>query len=337
MPLHVYMSGNRPERGTPAGAVGLPRRGKACYREKFHHVSHILSRLRNGAGFRSAGIAMGANSTWLDVLGGSVKCQESTMRSLSVRGSSSKRIVAIAAPVVGLIGLLVVTSVPSLAIRLLDVLAIGSRLSAAVQIGPREVLPSPSEWVAFDADVMVSSPGEVILGRFHRAADGSQRLVTGDGASITVITIWNVSEGEYYLKDPKDRWFRGPLRMPSNGLRPRQRLKDTVGMHAYPSRLAFREGQNRSLSAEDGFEVYFIVGANGSIRFEAPDLNWFPLIHQSVTGRRVERFNVVLRDQAPELFLPPPDAVIGYATEPGYVNEPTEEELSQIPAPPAAP
>lgn len=56
-----------------------------------------------------------------------------------------------------------------------------SRAASRVEVqSSRDEIPSPREWVPFEADVRVSSPGkEEVTGRFHRSADGSVRLETG--------------------------------------------------------------------------------------------------------------------------------------------------------------
>lgn len=89
------------------------------------------------------------------------------------------------------------------------------------QRGPREEIPSPRDWVSFEADVRVMSPGKAeVSGRFHRGSDGSERLVTTLNGRQMVVSIWHVPSSTYYLRRPDGMWVSGPMKLPQSGWRP---------------------------------------------------------------------------------------------------------------------
>lgn len=64
--------------------------------------------------------------------------------------------------------------------------------------------------------------------------------------------------------------------------------------------------------ADDGIDVYLYLDldSGGNVHLQAPALNMLDLVNQSVTGRREEVYNIVLREPDPSLFRPPLDAAV---------------------------
>ena len=75
------------------------------------------------------------------------------------------------------------------------------------------------------------------------------------------------------------------------------RLADTThGLH-WPARRQV---------ATEGFEVFEYHDVGGNTHLQAPSLNMFDLVNQSITGRREEIYDVILREPPADLFVPPP-------------------------------
>jgi hypothetical protein len=184
----------------------------------------------------------------------------------------------------------------------------------ARQPGPRPLIALPTEWVGFEAKVRVfSADMEKVEGRLFRASDGSQRLETGPaGGPVMTIDIRNVPEQTHYLfarlaHQMAASWTSAPMDVPEwGGRRPMLRAADQPGVRKHPFRLSVGPGDKPNVFASEGFEVYEYHDLGGNTHLQAPELNMVDLVNQSITGRREELYDVVVREPSPELFLPPP-------------------------------
>jgi hypothetical protein len=72
-------------------------------------------------------------------------------------------------------------------------------------------------------------------------------------------------------------------------------------------------------------------GAGHNTHLQAPALNMFDLVNQSITGRREEVYDVVLREPMAEMFLPPPGVTVTPLTiKRGIVLEPTPSNQQHL-------
>lgn len=203
---------------------------------------------------------------------------------------------------------------------------------------PREEIPSPPQWIPFQADVLVSSPGteEKVSGKFWRSSDGSERLETSRSGKRLVISIHNIPGATFYYTRPDGPWYSAPMRLPLGGWHPPRRLKGNNGVNVHPFRVSAGRGQTPSVLSNEGFQVYQVVNPAGDVRLEAAELNFFALVKQSITGRREEYFNVAFSEPPAELFLPPPGVSVSALREPdGIVTSTPEEGFPAAPRGPA--
>jgi hypothetical protein len=173
-----------------------------------------------------------------------------------------------------------------------------SNSAAAAQVSTPDAIPSPTEWVPFDASMRKVSPKEGTMeGRYYRRSDGSTRFDTGPTINnIRVISISNVANSEHY-ELTKGTWKSYRMILPPEGYRPGARsFNITRGLEAWPE-------------AVQGFEVVRLTTEDGLIRFQAPALNFFNLLTE-FQGTRQEFFDVRLREQPRELFFPPRDVEV---------------------------
>lgn len=204
-----------------------------------------------------------------------------------------------------------------------------SAVSSATQ-QTRTPIDAPQYWVPFEADVRIYLPGyNASVGRFSRGADGSTRQSTGPSEKdVRVISIRNVSQASYFLFS-EGRWERFPMDVDAANYRPRGRLQDNHGIELYPFKLAFLPGQNLSVYGQDGIEVWRVITGDGSVRLEAPSLNFFALVAQSITGRREEYVNVRHVTPSPSEYLPPPGADVAFVNETRGISRTPPKQLEQ--------
>src|SRR5919197_4236876 len=93
---------------------------------------------------------------------------------------------------------------------------------------PRELIAQPTNWLPFTADVrrVDEKSGEVRVGRFYRAADGSTRSETGPTLdAIDTIGIKNIASRKFYLwSQDRGWWTAQPMDLPQRGWRPTARV-----------------------------------------------------------------------------------------------------------------
>jgi len=169
----------------------------------------------------------------------------------------------------------------------------------------RTELEQPVGWVAFSADVDVKVPGELpLLAQFHRDGIGSTRWDVrrqSDGARI--IEIINMSNRTYYVFSTKRGWVSRPVE--ATEWRPRRLYKEMPRLEQYSFRLDLGTGGSGNLKAKDGFEAYMYTTASGGTRLMVPDLNFFPVVMQTLSGYSRKYFNIRREEPDIALFLPP--------------------------------
>lgn len=201
---------------------------------------------------------------------------------------------------------------------------------ASVKIAPadRPLLNLPESWVAFEGRVRVFSPDMArVDGRLYRDSNGSSRLETGPpGEPVRTIDIKNLSHDTHYLF-MKNTWTSAPMQVPEwGGRRPPLRFADQPNLRRHGYKLSFQRGQEPNVFSEIGFEVYQYLDGGGNLHLQAPALNMFDLVNQSITGKRQEVYDVVLREPDAKLFLPPPAAAVIHESKPrGMKLVPTDQ------------
>jgi hypothetical protein len=129
-----------------------------------------------------------------------------------------------------------------------------------------EVIAQPVTWIPFTADLrhVDETSGEIRLGRFYRASDGSTRSETGSTLdAIDTIAIKNISTRSFYLwSQDRGWWTAQPMDLPQRGWLPVPRIltKETVFV-------------------ADKVERYNLVRSvtGNRVVYEAPQLNMFEL------------------------------------------------------------
>jgi hypothetical protein len=176
--------------------------------------------------------------------------------------------------------------------------ALGATLSpvppASATAQGRPVLDLPTQWVPFTAKVRVFSPDmERVEGRFFRGSNGSQRLETGPPSEMArTIDIRNMAQDMHYLyksgqgSGSTSTWTSAPMEVPEfGGRRPLKHFADQNGLRPYPYKLSFLKGQEPSVFADAGLDAYTYLDLGSNVHLQAPALNMFDLVNQSVTGQ----------------------------------------------------
>ena len=201
-----------------------------------------------------------------------------------------------------------------LALPVLSVAAVAYRQAQSQPVPPVTPIEQPTTWVAFEADVRITQPGEpIIVGRFYRSRDGSTHLETGpEGDGKRVISIRNIQRSLHYSRMGSGKWMSRPMRLPAQGWRP-------IPVKASPKEVKLVERVADQ-------EVYRNVSeADGTIRLRAPALNMYPVVEQDIRGWRKELSNIRLADPPDELFEPPPGVPVHHVDKPfGVVVGETE-------------
>jgi len=187
------------------------------------------------------------------------------------------------------------------------------QLATASSITAQQLIDQPEAWVAFEADVTISHPGQPpVVGRYYRSVSGSFRLQTGATLKdIRVVSIKNTIDGVWYVySKAKERWTRHQdvQAMPID--HPPMRIKRGFGLQPYQFRLALRPGESPNYRATVGLTAYQRsdpTDPDGTYNLYVPELNMFPVLAQEgVNGRREAYTNIDLKEPAIELFYPPP-------------------------------
>jgi hypothetical protein len=171
-----------------------------------------------------------------------------------------------------------------------------------------DTIAAPEDWVAFDADFRKSKPdGSIdISGRFYRASDGSTREDWFAKSQLKMIQIQNVPLSKYYLwrSDTPNMWEDHDMKLPPFGHHPLKRHMSMEGLSGVAAPIA-------------GHQVFRYLDKSNTMELQSPALNFFPLVLEDLTtGTRQEYTNIVKREPATELFVPPPGAVLEHRFEP---------------------
>jgi hypothetical protein len=198
-------------------------------------------------------------------------------------------------------------------------LVYGRALRSARQAGDG-LVPQPSAWVPFAADIqIVSDMGQKLVGRVYRARDGSSRTDTGLSMDkMTVSGIKNIPQAKFYLLS-RDGWTVQPMELPPTGWVPT----------SFPARLVTRLAER-----VENFEV--VRGeTEREVSLFAPALNLYPIAQTfkkcapGVVDCGTRLTNIVMGDQPADLFLPPGDATLVQLTKPGGIVKDERAERSR--------
>jgi hypothetical protein len=179
----------------------------------------------------------------------------------------------------------------------------------------QDLIAAPTTWIPFDAPFTTSSQAGTVAGHFYRRSDGSTRTETGpENGPVKVISIKNISNSRYYTY-LRGAWSSYHMRLPKEGFHPALRsLTKTEGLIPWPGEKIH------------GFELYRFSDRGGLERFQAPALNFFAL-RTVYEGTREEYFDIKVREQSPDLFLPPPGQPVDEKEElGGIIADLTPEE-----------
>lgn len=182
---------------------------------------------------------------------------------------------------------------------------------AAPQLPPTK-LAQPNHWVAFSADVRVTDPILPLqTGRYYRNAKGSTRweiVRTTDRKAI--INILNVSTSTWYTQSPGAGWVSQGMDLVEGEYQPMPWNSAMFGLMRYPLRADVGTGGSGKLNSQAGFEAYVHTSSSGTTRLVVPELNFFAVSRQYLSGRSWLFTNVDKGNQPDTLFVPPSDAVV---------------------------
>jgi hypothetical protein len=181
--------------------------------------------------------------------------------------------------------------------------------------GLRRLAKTPGHWVPFSAtSKRVFDPDRVMVGTFHRAADGSTRAETGPSiGDVTAIAIKNMPEKTFYVWLPKNGWESHPMELPPGGyVQP-------------PPDTEINEAAKRVVEQIQGLAVIKArTDARGITEFQAPRLNLFAVkteipCDNGGTGCGLWYTDILIDEQPRELFRPPAGEPIVKRAEPGGI------------------
>lgn len=158
-----------------------------------------------------------------------------------------------------------------------------------------ELIPQPSSWQPFEAQLTVTKPGAPTLsGYYYRASDGSDRYdeATADG-SIRALTIVNVRSGWQYA---------------CNLVRNVCTRTATEKTRPIALRRVTTQGLVKSDQKIEGYELYEYTDASGLTHLQAPALNFASLVSHRADGSVFALTHIRLGEPSPSLFVPPPVA-----------------------------
>ena len=129
-------------------------------------------------------------------------------------------------------------------------------------------IPSPTEWVAFDASFTTISQGQPSPGIKNTIVP---RMVqpewTMDYRDRWFLSNFSNTSVERQYEYSRERWRAYPVRMPPGGYHP-------------PLKSLATKGLKPSSTAVQGFEVYLFTGPDGEVLFQVPALNFFAVASQ---------------------------------------------------------
>jgi hypothetical protein len=160
-------------------------------------------------------------------------------------------------------------------------------------------IPQPAGWTAFDAYWKMLEPSQSVnlVGRFHRASDGSTRQESyNDRGELLHLRIINIHKKETYRYVAQtQRWTMQRVQYPESGYTtpPGWRV-DTPGL-------------TQMAQAYEGLPAYEFRDRDGYVRTMVPALNFHPVRLSGPGGYSRQFTNIRIRPQSADLFLPPRD------------------------------
>lgn len=190
-----------------------------------------------------------------------------------------------------------------------------STQASQAQKPTRTEVATPDTWVPFSAVVQRFEPGKTtdVVGRLYRASDGSRRLESGPpGRRQSVISINNFTKSENYLYGERlGGWVKFPFPPAGeNTRRPPKLAVDNEKLFLHPDKV-------------EGYDVVRAVDP-AQVRLIAPALNGESLMRQQNDGTREVLSEITIGEQSPDLFEPPPGAVVKEAPK-GFPTPPPHE------------
>jgi hypothetical protein len=184
----------------------------------------------------------------------------------------------------------------------------------------------------FAAEVEVTkatSTGKVV-GRFFRDSHGCGRLETGPEGETVVIYIQNVPRSEYYTwTKQSNQWVVGPMKLPKDGWKPMARRENLRGLLKHSQFVEVRRGKPFNLHADAGLTAYLYTNLSGTLTLEIPELNFFPVIKESLDGRREAYANIEIGEQNEDLFAPPPGVTVATTDKLGGIHVQSPGEAAE--------
>jgi hypothetical protein len=184
----------------------------------------------------------------------------------------------------------------------------------AVPAGAIPLGETPGQWVPFSANTTrVFNPGNVFIGTFCRASDGSTRSETGPPTGeITTIAIKNMAEKLFYFWQPRSGWESRPMELPG-------------GKYIHP--VPDGTFSNRPIVEQiEGMDLIAMPPQpSGLVRYLAPQLNYFAVktlercTKPGATGCGFWMSNIHIGEQPPVLFRPPDGEQVVRRAEPGGI------------------
>ncbi len=171
---------------------------------------------------------------------------------------------------------------------------------------PATVITGPSVWVSFSADThrIAETDGATYIGRAYQHRDGSVRHEDGrSGQPLNSIFIKSHEQSMSYHWTPDGGWRGWGLTLPPEALHQPQSWMLNERIRLRPEPL-------------QGYQVIVTSSRSGWESYRAPALNFYELAKRvpcrfdakAICGMWLS--NITVAEQPPELFVPPPDALI---------------------------
>jgi hypothetical protein len=198
-----------------------------------------------------------------------------------------------------------------LPLGLAGVLVYGTPSAHMPQSATPALVSQPSDWVPFSADhERISDTGEVFVGRYYQASDGSTRAENGPTLEkINRVLIKHIPTATFYTWRLESGWTQQPMQLPPNGWHPR------------PTVASLFKDATETI---DGFRLLKRELDDRTV-FVAPELNLFPVLERKikcspgVASCGFRYFNIRIGEPPSELFQPDPNATITRLTQPGGI------------------
>jgi hypothetical protein len=173
------------------------------------------------------------------------------------------------------------------------------------------LVSQPSDWVPFTADhERISDTGEVFVGRYYQAGDGSTRAENGPSLDkINRVLIKHIPTATFYVWRLESGWTQQPMQLPPNGWHPR------------PTTASLFTDASETV---DGFRLLKRELDDRTV-FVAPELNLFPVLEKKskcapgVAACETRYFNIRVGEPPSQLFHPDANATVTRRSQPGGI------------------